>query len=1031
MKTIINMNRTINFLAICLASLTVLLPASLSADEIIIKNDSTLEIIISQPIPISKTKNGIFFVTNDTLRINKISRTAGKGETLIREPLKVKADTAIFDLWENTKFGKLEKPIFVCDSCKITWGTKSYVLEIRRASQGKAEVTQEPEAFKQDNDSTSLAGGHMCVLVVSSNNSEAINNKDVICRMPMAWVILGAILLLAIIIVILIISYAIKKKKESDIRTQKQLLKEITEYPRCNTGINDNSDGNIQERLKEYIDALRKVESEIGNNERSQSEMAQCKNTDGNTGTNDNSNDNFRKRLKECISALKGIMSNIGINENSDDNIPKRLKEYIDALEGIELKMETLEGFKTRIKEYLRRNCNIEIEDNNIEPLKTFISGLQEKAANMITLKELKRRINDLDKIEFVISKANDIEGVFTEFKTYLENQKQKPIDKETQNILDELVITWEKKEYADLIKKLAGDYKAAKELIYGNEPKKTFNEELESVKTDQTISKILCGKAPTSLKELCNIFVDYLPTYFDEAVDKLTNNQRIKLVGWAKKDLLEPMSGKNLDNLTSDDLRNQYTLLSNDELDKKCLDRINEKTGKKYDTYEALKADIEKPSADAPVKTLEDERKLQEYNQLSEYGEDAAKIKTKLMENGVQNKLGFDFETAKNKLKEFQTLSEQTKTDKAEDIRKAIENKAITDVKIEIDKINIDDKKKKLVQNEAVSGHIGIINNSNNPSDLSTALNMLVEEFAQQLSTMQEKIENANSRENELLGTIKSDYRSLFNDEELNAQKAKNAFNSFVTKVKDKTAKLNSEIKCKEAKLRDEQVKTSALNEDCILKTQQITEMYLEWISQIANTFDGIHTAINTTCLMPSSDISNRFRNFVIENDGYSVEAFKAELLAILGNNENKKDISFDDYQRIQSAIKSLIVNALGKNSWIHALTRMFLYIQQPKIAECFINAGVVTSSIERAFIITEQMLRVYGVSLECPSLFVDEFDNDKHDNRPLADIHNVIGTSLVTDLAKGRSNVLIDLHRAGYTIDGTPHKPIVSRYS
>lgn len=50
------MKRTINYLAICLAAITVLLPATLSAYEIRIEKDNTLAIVMP------KDSTGVFYI---------------------------------------------------------------------------------------------------------------------------------------------------------------------------------------------------------------------------------------------------------------------------------------------------------------------------------------------------------------------------------------------------------------------------------------------------------------------------------------------------------------------------------------------------------------------------------------------------------------------------------------------------------------------------------------------------------------------------------------------------------------------------------------------------------------------------------------------------------------------------------------------------------------------------------------------------------------------------------------------------------
>lgn len=108
-----------------------------------------------------------------------------------------------------------------------------------------------------------------------------------------------------------------------------------------------------------------------------------------------------------------------------------------------------------------------------------------------------------------------------------------------------------------------------------------------------------------------------------------------------------------------------------------------------------------------------------------------------------------------------------------------------------------------------------------------------------------------------------------------------------------------------------------------------------------------------------------------------------------------------------------------------------MYLYVQQPKIAELFEDEGMVTSEIKRAFIITELLLKEIGIELIYPILFKDVYDDTKYEYRSMADINIIVGSSLVKDLVGEKTNVLIDLHRVGFNTDKEKAKPIVSKFS
>ena len=205
--------------------------------------------------------------------------------------------------------------------------------------------------------------------------------------------------------------------------------------------------------------------------------------------------------------------------------------------------------------------------------------------------------------------------------------------------------------------------------------------------------------------------------------------------------------------------------------------------------------------------------------------------------------------------------------------------------------------------------------------------------------------------------------------------------------------------------------------------KKQKIRELSQECINHVSTTFETIRQSIENTCESEDCKVAEKFQQLVLNNGSYNLETFSNTLLGILNT-----ELSYDE---IKKQIKELCERALVENSWIHALTRMYLYVQQPKIAEIFEEGGVVTSEIERAFIITEQLLKEIGIELIYPMLFKDVYDDNKYEYRPLADINNIVGPLLVKELVGEKTNVLIDLHRVGFNSDTENAKPKVSKFS
>ena len=97
--------------------------------------------------------------------------------------------------------------------------------------------------------------------------------------------------------------------------------------------------------------------------------------------------------------------------------------------------------------------------------------------------------------------------------------------------------------------------------------------------------------------------------------------------------------------------------------------------------------------------------------------------------------------------------------------------------------------------------------------------------------------------------------------------------------------------------------------------------------------------------------------------------------------------------------------------------------------MASYFTENKIDVGCINVSFILTEQMMRTFGIELHYPKLFEDTFDAELYDESTLSDVKDYV--SDVKELVGDRRGVIIDMFRLGYTSDGETHKAIVTRFN
>lgn len=616
------------------------------------------------------------------------------------------------------------------------------------------------------------------------------------------------------------------------------------------------------------------------------------------------------------------------------------------------------------------------------------------------------------------VENAADEDRVYEKIRKYISTLEANKIGEQVKTNLSELGIKYEECNANAIIVELINRCDANTSI--------SFEKQLSEVK-NSAIDEILnkASVKPKDLKEFCEIIAVYIDNYFEKVIkskdktDRQKNTLEEYLELQAKcrnpkfiqyfKERLGYCFGSEFSKKTIDELRDNY----------KIIKKENETNA----TSKKELLDGEGLTTTQIIYNIPDDKQkmLDEYSLLINYGNDASTIERSIKDLGVKEAIGdLSITEVKNRIEVFNELSTCYGKKTSEDIEIAIKNKV---AKL----FRLSERLSSEVKDDNLKTLIEAINNSEDIESLDKALVNLVNSVTTEFAKKDSSIEKLHEEQKNLLHKILQKYQEVFNNEKIEEKETVNAFGAFATKTSSVIISKERKLQETQKELAEEKNKhekiVDSLNGQLEQKKQKIRELSQECINHVSTTFETIRQSIENTCESEDCKVAEKFQQLVLNNGSYNLETFSNTLLGILNT-----ELSYDE---IKKQIKELCERALVENSWIHALTRMYLYVQQPKIAEIFEEGGVVTSEIERAFIITEQLLKEIGIELIYPMLFKDVYDDNKYEYRPLADINNIVGPLLVKELVGEKTNVLIDLHRVGFNSDTENAKPKVSKFS
>lgn len=337
-----------------------------------------------------------------------------------------------------------------------------------------------------------------------------------------------------------------------------------------------------------------------------------------------------------------------------------------------------------------------------------------------------------------------------------------------------------------------------------------------------------------------------------------------------------------------------------------------------------------------------------------------------------------------------------------SEELEAAIESSIIKRIS---DRIQLDEECEKYA---CLKNLIDSIKKSDNADKLTSGLLLKLYDVCKELKTLTQADKDKKAVEANIVNEIKKQYENLFKVE-LFSDTPLNAIKNFVSQVKDavnqkdtKISNLNADIEVKKQIVEEAQRELS--NNQSALK-----HIYQSYANFIVSAFEQIEKNIEQSCNAQGefTPLVRKIHGRIISNDFCGLNEFVKKMKEIASEGT--------DIDKLKKEMKFCLKNP----SWVDILAQMYLYIQVPVLAHKLTTLGLDTTTVNKAFGLTEFVMNIIGIELQYPKLFIDTFDESNFDEESLSEIQDLVEED-ISDLAGTRQGVIIDLLKVGYSENG-----------
>ena len=138
---------------------------------------------------------------------------------------------------------------------------------------------------------------------------------------------------------------------------------------------------------------------------------------------------------------------------------------------------------------------------------------------------------------------------------------------------------------------------------------------------------------------------------------------------------------------------------------------------------------------------------------------------------------------------------------------------------------------------------------------------------------------------------------------------------------------------------------------------------------------------------------------------------------------------------EEVKAALSVVFEDCLKEDdpTWLDVLVRFYSYTQVRFLSDKLADLGIDVSRVVTAFQSTVVLLHQFGIEINYPKLFVDNYDSERHDQKQVLNILSYL-PGIENDIREqigDNEKLIVDLRTVGYCVNGeVKEKPVVAKF-
>lgn len=322
------------------------------------------------------------------------------------------------------------------------------------------------------------------------------------------------------------------------------------------------------------------------------------------------------------------------------------------------------------------------------------------------------------------------------------------------------------------------------------------------------------------------------------------------------------------------------------------------------------------------------------------------------------------------------------------------------------------------------------------------------VDMLKDQLKEAEEKAINAKETYIQNVENLKEQHKAALQEQETLLIQEKDTLEAKMTKEKeDLEVKLKEEKDVLEAKLNNEkeELQTKLTKEKDAIQELLDTEkdIHHQDLQKLHNYLEEYIKGIRTTFNLVSESLMQankgndammkKIISDIVDNRTYSLDYFDEKLQGVLKDAESAETMK--SVEEVKAALSVVFEDCLKEDdpTWLDVLVRFYSYTQVRFLSDKLADLGIDVSRVVTAFQSTVVLLHQFGIEINYPKLFVDNYDSERHDQKQVLNILSYL-PGIENDIREqigDNEKLIVDLRTVGYCVNGeVKEKPVVAKF-